>query len=131
MARIVSCVIVVCGVTAIIPPLLGPRGSCMLRASFGTGTGGLVLLRTLIRVVGMAAAAVMLMMAPARAVTEIQWWHAMPGELGRQVEKLAADFNASQTEYRIVPTYKGLYAETMTVALFTFRARQHPAIVQV
>jgi sn-glycerol 3-phosphate transport system substrate-binding protein len=71
------------------------------------------------------------MLAPARAATEIQWWHAMPGELGRQVEKLAADFNASQTEFRIVPTYKGLYAETMTVALFSFRTRTHPAIVQV
>ena len=32
--------------------------------------------------------------SPAHAVTEIQWWHAMSGELGRQLEKLAADFNA-------------------------------------
>jgi len=40
--------------------------------------------------------------SPARAVTEIHWWHAMSGELGKQLEKLAADFNASQSEYRVV-----------------------------
>jgi sn-glycerol 3-phosphate transport system substrate-binding protein len=43
--------------------------------------------------------------SPARAVTDIMWWHAMSGELGRQLDKLAADFNASQSEYRIVPNY--------------------------
>ncbi len=68
---------------------------------------------------------------PARAQTEIQFWHAMANELGRQVEKLAADFNASQSEYRIVPVYKGQYAETMTGALFAIRANAQPAIVQV
>ena len=31
----------------------------------------------------------------------------MSGELGKQVEKLAADFNASQSEYRIVPSLQG------------------------
>jgi sn-glycerol 3-phosphate transport system substrate-binding protein len=59
------------------------------------------------------------------------WWHAMSGELGRQVEKLAADFNASQSEYRIVPSYKGNYTETVTAAIFAFRSRSQPAIVQV
>ena len=68
--------------------------------------------------------------APAFAVTEIQWWHAMAGELGREVERLASDFNASQSEYRIVPTYKGLYTETMTAAMFALRSQQHPAILQ-
>ena len=68
--------------------------------------------------------------APAFAVTEIQWWHAMQGELGREVERIAADFNASQSEYKIVPTYKGLYTETMTAAMFALRSQQHPAILQ-
>jgi sn-glycerol 3-phosphate transport system substrate-binding protein len=45
--------------------------------------------------------------SPASAATEIMWWHAMSGELGRQVEKLAADFNASQSDYKVVPSYKG------------------------
>src|SRR4051794_25897519 len=78
-----------------------------------------------------ATAAALTTAAPARAVTEIQWWHAMSGELGRQLEKLAADFNASQSEYRVVPSYKGNYTETVTAAIFAFRSRSQPAIVQV
>jgi len=69
--------------------------------------------------------------SPARAATELAWWHAMSGELGRQLEKLAADFNASQSEYRVVPTYKGNYTATVTAAIFAFRSRSQPAIVQV
>jgi sn-glycerol 3-phosphate transport system substrate-binding protein len=69
--------------------------------------------------------------SPAQAVTEINWWHAMSGELGKQVEKLAADFNASQSQYRVVPSYKGNYTETVTAAIFAFRSRSQPAIVQV
>jgi sn-glycerol 3-phosphate transport system substrate-binding protein len=75
--------------------------------------------------------AVIVGVAPAFAATEIMWWHAMSGELGKQVEKLAADFNASQPDYRIVPTYKGNYTETVTAAIFAFRSRSQPAIVQV
>ena len=55
----------------------------------------------------------------------------MSGELGKQVEKLAADFNATQSDYRIVPVYKGNYTETVTAAIFAFRSRSQPAIVQV
>jgi len=69
--------------------------------------------------------------SPAWAVTEINWWHAMSGELGKQVEKLAADFNASQSRYRVIPSYKGNYTETVTAAIFAFRSRSQPAIVQV
>src|SRR6201995_1415079 len=84
------------------------------------------------RCAALAAAALALAAAsPAYAVTEIAWWHAMSGQLGRQLEKLAADFNASQSEYRIVPTYKGNYTETVTAAIFAFRSRGQPAIVQV
>lgn len=71
------------------------------------------------------------LMSPAHAATEIAWWHAMSGELGKHVEKLAADFNASQSDYRIVPTYKGSYTETVTASIFAFRSRSQPAIVQV
>jgi sn-glycerol 3-phosphate transport system substrate-binding protein len=69
--------------------------------------------------------------SPAHAVTDISLWHAMSGELGRQLDKLAADFNASQSGYRIVPSYKGSYAETVTAAIFAFRGRTQPAVVQV
>jgi len=68
---------------------------------------------------------------PASATTNITWWHAMSGELRKQVERLAADFNASQSEFKVVPTYKGNYTETVTAAIFAFRSRSQPAIVQV
>jgi len=88
--------------------------------------------KSLFRLVQLAAAtAAIACSSPALATTEIQWWHAMSGQLGRQVEKLAADFNASQAEYRIVPTYKGNYTATVTAAIFAFRSRSQPAIVQV
>jgi sn-glycerol 3-phosphate transport system substrate-binding protein len=78
-----------------------------------------------------AAIAAVALVSPVRAATEIMWWHAMSGELGKQVEKLAADFNATQSDYRIVPVYKGNYTETVTAAIFAFRSRSQPAIVQV
>jgi sn-glycerol 3-phosphate transport system substrate-binding protein len=78
-----------------------------------------------------AAAIALATASPAHAATEIAWWHAMSGELGRQLEKLAADFNATQSGYRIVPSYKGNYTETVTAAIFAFRSRGQPAIVQV
>src|SRR3979411_154023 len=77
------------------------------------------------------AAVAVAMASPALAATEIMWWHAMSGELGRQLDKLAADLNASQSEYRIVPSYKGNYTETVTASIFAFRSRSQPAIVQV
>ena len=76
-------------------------------------------------------AAVVVFGTPANAATDIALWHAMSGELGRQLEKLASDFNASQPDYRIVPAYKGNYTETVTAAIFAFRSRSQPAIVQV
>ena len=92
----------------------------------------MVIVKSAFRCAALLAAAIALVgAAPAYALTEIAWWHAMSGQLGRQVEKLAADFNATQTEYRIVPSYKGNYTETVTAAIFAFRSRGQPAIVQV
>jgi sn-glycerol 3-phosphate transport system substrate-binding protein len=67
----------------------------------------------------------------ASAQTEVQWWHAMGGELGVKLEEIAQDFNQTQDEVRVVPTYKGNYTETMTAAVAAFRAGEQPHIVQV
>lgn len=88
-------------------------------------------MKSILRFLQLAGLAASALVSPAQAATDIMWWHAMSGELGKQVEKLAADFNASQSEYRIVPTYKGNYTETVTAAIFAFRSRSQPAIVQV
>ncbi len=76
-------------------------------------------------------ALVLLAGGAAQAQTEIQWWHAMGGELGQKLEEIVAGYNASQSEYVVVPTYKGSYPETMTAAIAAFRAGEQPAIVQV
>jgi sn-glycerol 3-phosphate transport system substrate-binding protein len=80
-----------------------------------------------------AAAAVTLAFAaaPAQAVTEIQWWHAMTGPNNDVVVKLANDFNASQSDYKIVPTFKGSYADTLNAGIAAFRAGNAPGIMQV
>jgi len=67
----------------------------------------------------------------ASAQVKVEWWHAMGGVNGERVDKIAADFNASQSEYEVVPTYKGNYTETMTAAIAAFRAQEHPHLVQV
>ena len=68
---------------------------------------------------------------PAHAQTEIQWWHSMGGALGEWVNDMAKEFNASQKDYRIVPTFKGSYDESMTAAIAAFRAGNAPHILQV
>ena len=75
--------------------------------------------------------AALLAAAPAMAQTEIQWWHAMTGANNDVIVKLANEFNASQNEYKVVPTYKGSYADTMNAGIAAFRAGNAPHIMQV
>ncbi|MGR5456950.1 sn-glycerol-3-phosphate ABC transporter substrate-binding protein UgpB, partial [Vibrio alfacsensis] len=72
------------------------------------------------------AATMAVISVQAHAKTEVEWWHAMGGALGQKVNEIAADFNASQSEYEIKPVYKGSYAETMTSAIAAFRAKEQP-----
>jgi len=67
----------------------------------------------------------------AQAQTEIQFWHSMTAVNGEWVNDLAKDFNASQKDYKIVPTFKGTYDESMTGAVAAFRAGNGPHILQV
>lgn len=67
----------------------------------------------------------------AMAATEIAWWHAMGGQLGETVNKIANDFNASQTQCKLNPTYKGSYEELLTASIAAFRAKKSPNIIQV
>ncbi len=71
------------------------------------------------------------MSGPAHAQVEVQWWHSMTGGLNEWVNDLAKDFNASQKDYKIVPTFKGNYDEAMTAAMAAFRAGNAPHILQV
>ena len=78
-----------------------------------------------------AALAVAFVSVPAHAQVEVQWWHSMGGALGEWVNDLAKDFNASQKDYKVVPTFKGNYDESMTAAIAAFRAGNAPHILQV
>ncbi|NBC34584.1 MAG: sn-glycerol-3-phosphate ABC transporter substrate-binding protein UgpB [Alphaproteobacteria bacterium] len=78
------------------------------------------------------SAAALLAAAPAaRAQVEIQFWHAMGGQLGETVEGIVDDYNAQQDAYQVVASYRGNYTETMTGAIAAFRAGEHPHVVQV
>lgn len=69
--------------------------------------------------------------AGAFAETQIQWWHAMGGQLGETVNQIAADFNAAQDEVEITPVFKGTYEEALTAGIAAFRAGGQPNILQV
>ena len=79
----------------------------------------------------LAAAIAATAAAFAQAQTEIQWWHSMEGANNDKVNELAAKFNASQKDYKVVPVYKGKYPESMTAAIAAFRAGNAPHILQV
>jgi sn-glycerol 3-phosphate transport system substrate-binding protein len=80
---------------------------------------------------GAVAAALVFSAGAAHAAIEIQWWHAMTGANNNVVVKLAEEFNASQSDYKVVPAYKGSYIDTMNAGIAAFRAGNAPHIMQV
>jgi len=62
---------------------------------------------------------------------ELQFWHGLAQPLGGILEKIVADFNASQTHYHVNATFKGSYPDTMVAAIAAFRAGNAPHIVQM
>jgi sn-glycerol 3-phosphate transport system substrate-binding protein len=80
---------------------------------------------------GFASLTLVALSPQAHAVTEIQWWHAMTGANNEVVVKLAEEFNATQSDYKVVPSYKGSYPDTMNAGIAAFRASNAPHIMQV
>jgi sn-glycerol 3-phosphate transport system substrate-binding protein len=78
-----------------------------------------------------AAFALSVSATAAVAQTEIQWWHAMTGANNDVIVKLTEEFNASQKDYKVVPAYKGSYADTLNAGIAAFRAGNAPHIMQV
>ena len=79
---------------------------------------------------GAATSVALAVATPAHAVIELQWWHAMTGGNNEVVVKLANEFNAAQSEYKVVPTYKGSYPDTMNAGIAAFRANNAPHIMR-
>jgi len=67
----------------------------------------------------------------AAAQQEIQFWHAMGGALGAELDALVQRFNDSQKEFRVVGQHKGSYEDTMIGALAAQRTGSGPHLVQV
>lgn len=79
----------------------------------------------------LTVAAVFATLGTAHAATEIQFWHSMEGALGDRVNELVENFNKTQTEYVVVPSYKGTYGESMNAGIAAFRTGNAPDILQV
>src|SRR4029079_15151081 len=67
----------------------------------------------------------------AAAQTEIQWWHAMTGAHNDVIVNLANDYNATQKDYKVIPSYKRGYADPLNAGIAAFRAGNAPHIMQV
>jgi sn-glycerol 3-phosphate transport system substrate-binding protein len=68
---------------------------------------------------------------PAKAQTELQWWHAMAGGNHDLIVRLTEEFNSAQKNYKGIPVYKGSYADTLHAGIAAFRAGTPPHILQV
>jgi sn-glycerol 3-phosphate transport system substrate-binding protein len=65
------------------------------------------------------------------APVTVEFWHAMSGKNGEITQAVCDKFNASQSDYIVVPVNKGTYGDTMNAGIAAFRAGQAPAILQV
>lgn len=61
---------------------------------------------------------------------EINWWHAMRGARGEVVQKIVDGFNNSQSDYKVIPTYKGSYDEVVNAGVAAVRAGKQPHLLQ-
>jgi sn-glycerol 3-phosphate transport system substrate-binding protein len=87
-------------------------------------------IRRLLLVVGVVAVAAFFSgQALAEPIT-INWWHAMKGARGKVVDNMIKAFNDSQSEYKVVGTYKGDYDEVVNAGVAAYRARKQPHILQ-
>jgi sn-glycerol 3-phosphate transport system substrate-binding protein len=68
---------------------------------------------------------------PARAATEIQFWHAMEGALGDQLKVIVTRFNGAQKDFVVVPVFKGSYDETLAAGMAAQLAGKGPNVLQV
>lgn len=61
---------------------------------------------------------------------QLEFWHAMGGNLGELVDELVARFNNSQDQVVVNATFQGSYDDTYNALLASFDAGTEPNIVQ-
>lgn len=62
---------------------------------------------------------------------KIPFWHSLSGHLGKTIVLLSEKFNTQQSDYEIIPMYKGTYPELFTNFAAAYRANLHPPLVQI
>lgn len=87
--------------------------------------------KTLVRSLALGGALLVGASHAAWAATEIQFWHAMEAALGEHLNVIVNDFNRSQSDYKIVPVFKGTYDQTLAAGIAAYRSGNAPAILQV
>jgi sn-glycerol 3-phosphate transport system substrate-binding protein len=79
----------------------------------------------------LAGAALLAASVSSFAATELQLWHSLEGAGAAELERIAESFNASQADYRVVPSYKGGSRDALAAAVAAQRSGQGPHVVQV
>ncbi len=62
-------------------------------------------------------------------VLEIEFWHALGGDLGESLDEIVSDFNASQKKYVVKPVVMGSYDELTQKLQAAYAAKNVPALV--
>jgi len=65
----------------------------------------------------------------AAAPIDLQFWHPALGSVDAALKKHVDAFNASQSEYRVVPTAHGTYDETFNAMIAAYRSGKQPHLV--
>lgn len=62
---------------------------------------------------------------------KIVWWHSMGGELGKAIDKVVTDYNASQTGIKVEVVYQGTYDESLNKMKASMDSKSGPNMIQV
>ncbi|NEW04579.1 ABC transporter substrate-binding protein [Paenibacillus sp. SYP-B3998] len=62
---------------------------------------------------------------------KVVWWHSMSGELGKAVDKLVADFNASHKDVQVEAVFQGTYDESINKMKASMDTKSGPSLIQV
>ncbi|MBD0381773.1 ABC transporter substrate-binding protein [Paenibacillus sedimenti] len=62
---------------------------------------------------------------------KVIWWHSMSGELGKAVDKLVADFNASHKDVQVEAVFQGTYDESLNKMKASMDTKSGPSLIQV
>jgi sn-glycerol 3-phosphate transport system substrate-binding protein len=69
--------------------------------------------------------------AASKAPVKVIWWHSMSGELGKAVDKLVTDFNASQKNVQVEAVFQGTYDESLNKMKASMDTKSGPSLIQV